>query len=256
MKKKLIAPVLSALLMLHCGTLSAQEKASEEELVEQPSIEAQREPIEQRQVPVQGEANVSENAHLVGETTEQSEQQPYSIGIFRVLDMSGAVSIKTQDLMLKRLRDELHVPLNGVLNKVKVSDWQETLAAFQKLPGEVREANDRNIWLKGISEKLGCDLVLVLVIDTFYERTRRNWDGDLSIDATAQLSLCGWDRREGKPVKITRQRWDRNELGGGFGVEPLAFECLELILREAKLRERFYPEKIKEPTDKAVALEK
>ena len=168
---------------------------------------------------------------------------PYKIAVLPVMDSSGAATSTIIEALTKRLARELHVPLNGVLQKVEVHGEQETLKELHSLPTEATAAKNCEVWLKALAEKMGVDLVLCLTVDSCYERTWMDWRGNTYYEAHAELTLRGWDNKSGTPIKRNESRWVRDDCGFNDGVNSLLQEAFERVLEKEKLRDRFFPTK-------------
>ena len=174
---------------------------------------------------------------------EAEVKQPYKVALFDILDTTGWVDRNLQKNLAKRLADELHVPLNGYLQKIKVFTPAETMAVYRALPEDIRNSRDSTVWLKASADKLETDLVLCLSIDGAYERTWINWEGDMCYEGYAQVTLRGWDRKAGKPVNRSANRWERDDCSTLNGLDALIYNLTEEILAKEKLRDRFFPTK-------------
>lgn len=174
---------------------------------------------------------------------EPGKAEPYKIAVFKVLDTTGWTDASDRKQLSKRLLNELHVPLNGYLQKVKVFDENECLQAYQKLPESLRSGKERTLWLRGVAEELGADLILCLTVEGAYEHTWINCEGDLWYEGLAAVALDGWDTRAQKPLHRTANRWVHDDYSVTGGVNALLLECTEEILFYEKLRDRFFPDK-------------
>lgn len=185
---------------------------------------------------------VTETAKPAIEATSV-QQQPYKVALLGVVDVTGATDKVVRGNVAKQLNRELHVPLNGYLQRIKLFDEAESLAALKTLPPEVQSSRERNVVLKGIAEKLEADLSLCVTVETYYEHTWVNWRGDFCFEAYVTVSLDGWDTKLNKPIHRQANRWERDEVSTSNGAEQLLYDAVDELLKKEKLRDRFFPSK-------------
>ena len=84
-------------------------------------------------------------------------------------------------------------------------------------------------------------LVLNLAVDSWYERTYINWEGDSCTEASASLTLYGWNQRTQQPIRKNASRWVNDDTSAVGGVDQQGSEALDELLGKLQLRKLIFP---------------
>ena len=168
------------------------------------------------------------------------QKAPFTIAVLPVNDESGDLSSDGRRRLEQMLAAELHVPLNGYLNRIKICPAEEIKAAIAKLPPEAMPGRGREAFFRGLADQLGADMTIGLSVKYLYERTCMGWDGNIYIEAHAAASLDGWDRRQARPIRRAASRWNHDDMSLINGAEVLLFDAVDEILTAENLRSHFW----------------
>ena len=178
-------------------------------------------------------------------TVLAAERVPLRVAVLPVLDQTGGWLDRDGAAMLSaRLQQEFYVPLNDTLQAVVYVPQTEVLAAYNSLVLDARTQGKKltlEDTLTQLALKLPADLVLNLAVDSWYERTYINWEGDSCTEASASLTLYGWNQRTQQPIRENASRWVNDDTSAVGGVDQQGSEALDELLGKLQLRKLIFP---------------
>ena len=178
-------------------------------------------------------------------TVLAAERVPLRVAVLPVLDQTGGwLGRDGAALLSARLQQEFYVPLNDTLQAVVYVPQTEVLAAYNSLVLDARTQGKKltlEDTLTQLALKLPADLVLNLAVDSWYERTYINWEGDSCTEASASLTLYGWNQRTQQLIRKNASRWVNDDTSAVGGVDQQGSEALDELLGKLQLRKLIFP---------------
>ena len=182
---------------------------------------------------------------LTAGTALAAQRAPLRIAILPVMDQTGGWLDRNSAAVLSaRLHQEFHVPLNGVLQAVEYVSPEDITAAYKTLTETARLQGKKPSpaeTTRQLAAALPADLVLQLAVDSWYEHTYLNGDGDSCVDVCVGLTLYGWNQRTTTPVKESAGRCVSDDCAVIGGAERQGSEALEDLLQKTQLRKLVFP---------------
>ncbi len=171
------------------------------------------------------------------------ERKPLRVAVLPVYDETGSMTGEGLAKLQERLMRELHVPLNDTLKAVYYvpeEESQEALTALWKgRTGKVRHPESD---MKPLADKLSADLVVLLDVTQYYERTYLNyWDDELCLECYAGLRIVGYDRRNDRVLSENASRWYNDSYNSFSTCDSLLMDGLDSMLQKLRLRTAIYP---------------
>ena len=182
---------------------------------------------------------------LTAGTALAAERVPLRVAILPVMDQTGGWLDRDSAVVLSaRLRQEFHVPLNGLLQAVEYVPSEDITAAYRQLEQTARLQGKKLTpaeTTRQLAAALPADLVLELAVDSWYEHTYLNGDGDSCVDVCVGLTLYGWNQRAKTPVRESAGRCVSDDCAVVGGAERQGSDALEEILQKTQFRKLVFP---------------
>ena len=152
-----------------------------------------------------------------------------------IVQSSFNLSAETVAELETKVDRALHVPLNGVLQKVEYLPEQDCMRALDDVMAELRRTNRKaklKDAMKPLAERLGADLVVCPVIEHYsqYISMGFHWNGESILYSDVRISLAGYERGKDKPFLERESRFYRNEYSNWGLARVLAGECMDKVI--------------------------
>lgn len=173
----------------------------------------------------------------------QPQSQPKRIAILPVYDESGQLTEDSRQKLQERIRQELHVPLNGTLQAVEYVPDETCAQALDTLmaQGKAQTGARMQNAMQPLADELSADVVVCVVITQYYAHYYMDWENERCIDSYAGLRIFGYDRCHNRSLDRRTTRWVNDTCSSGGTADDMLMQGLEELLQKAKLRATIYP---------------
>ncbi len=171
-------------------------------------------------------------------------RQTKRVALIPLIDRTGGWLTKSgAERLTDRMDRELHVPLNDAMHWVEFISEDEAAAAFREAMDAQGKKAKPEIAARDAAKILDADLVLLLVVNQFYQRIYHSfrWDFASYIESSAELVVYGYDAGHDRLIRSPASRFERAEYHPAYEVEELAAEALDEALLDARPKDAIFP---------------
>lgn len=168
---------------------------------------------------------------LMSPANAAAQRAPMRVALLPVIDRTrGWLPSDDANDLLAQLEEQLHVPLNNTMQWVEYVPYNDSESALAQLVGNVRKPKYATL-MQPLAERLSADLVLALVVESYYERIYHGYDGDLYVQAVVDMTMYGYDRQTSEVIRKSVHRSIDDDYGVYGNVHELASEAVDEITR-------------------------
>ncbi|MBP5200469.1 MAG: hypothetical protein J6Z82_07450 [Schwartzia sp.] len=171
-------------------------------------------------------------------------RQTKRVAMIPLIDNTGGwLTRRAAERLMNRMDRELHIPLNDSMHWVEFLNEDEATEAFREaLKAQGKKARPE-LAARDAAKALDADLVLLLVVEQFYQRILPSfgWDWETYIESSARLVVYGYDARHDRLIKAPGWRFERTTYHPSYEAEELAAEALDEALGEARPKDAIFP---------------
>lgn len=154
-------------------------------------------------------------------------------------------SFQTVHAIESKVRNALHVPLNGVLGSVEYVPVREAGQAEEKLKAEKQDSYLTASYeqqIMQLAKTLDADFLVMPRLTAYEQYTYMswNWNRGMMLHSYAALELYIYDREAGKVEKSGTSRFYHDEYSASGTADVLAQECIDSLLVRTKLHEKLW----------------
>ena len=153
-------------------------------------------------------------------------------------------ALQTVRAIESRVRDALHIPLNGVLGSVEYVPSGETRQTEERLQAEnpfyVTASCEQQ--LTGLAQSLNADIAVMPHLAAYEQHTYMNWNWDrgMMLRSYVAMELYVYERTTGKVMKKGTSRVYHDEYSASGTADVLARECIDSLLESTRLHESLW----------------
>ena len=171
-------------------------------------------------------------------------RQTKRVAMIPLIDNTGGwLTRRGAERLMNRMDRELHIPLNDSMHWVEFLNEDEAAEAFREALNAQGKKAKPELAARDAAKVLDADLVLLLVVEQFYQRVLPSfgWDWETYIESSARLVVYGYDARHDRLIKAPAWRFERTTYHPAYEVEELAAEALDEALGEARPKDAIFP---------------
>ena len=171
-------------------------------------------------------------------------RQTKRVAMIPLIDNTGGwLTRRGAERLMNRMDRELHIPLNDSMHWVEFLNEDEATEAFREALNAQGKKAKPELAARDAAKALDADLVLLLVVEQFYQRVLPSfgWAWETYIESSARLVVYGYDARHDRLIKAPAWRFERTTYHPSYEVEELAAEALDEALGEARPKDAIFP---------------
>ena len=166
------------------------------------------------------------------------------VALIPLIDRTGGGLTRSgAERLMNRMDRELHVPLNDSMHWVEFINEGEATEAFREALSAQGKKTKPELAARDAAKVLDADLVLLLVVEQYYQYIHRSlrWDWDMVIESSVRLVVYGYDARHDRLIKAPASRFEYTEYHPSYEVEELAADALDEALDAARAKDAIFP---------------
>ena len=172
------------------------------------------------------------------------ERKSRRVAMIPLIDRTGGwLTRSAAERLMDRMDREIHIPLNDSMHWVEFLNEDEAAEAFREAMAAQGKKAKPELAARDAAKALDADLVLLLVVEQFYQRILPSfgWDWETYIESSARVVVYGYDARHDRLIKAPGWRFERTTYHPAYEVEELAAEALDEALGEARPKDAIFP---------------
>ncbi len=190
-------------------------------------------------------AETSSPATVIGTESGTAVEKPIRIAILPTIGKKE-IPDELRTMLAKKLDDTIHVPLNGVLNKVEYIPEDTINEAVKKLHVETFDGYSAAV-MPNLAKELDADIVIGFVVNRYDEilyRRHTMWSrygSDLYVASNVDMDIVGYERKLDQDMSAGARRSYDDEYTTNGTALSLASEIADTLIKKSEITRVIFP---------------
>lgn len=146
-----------------------------------------------------------------------------------------------QEILMRELKHELHVPLNDTLQAVEYIPSEEIASSMDDLHYTNQDLLS-NKKLQVLNEKLHADIIVGIAVTDLYEhRFYSSWKQAFTLQSGVNLHLIGYNRSNVQSINVNASAAYMDEYSPSGELSTLTKTAVQELLQKAALKKLIFP---------------
>lgn len=183
---------------------------------------------------------------VIGTESGTAIEKPIRIAILPTIG-NKEIPDDLRAMLAKKLDDTIHVPLNGVLNKVEYIPESTVNEAVKKLHVETFDGYSAAVMPK-LAEEIDADIVIGFVVNRYNETLYRRhtmwsrYGSDLYVASNVDMDIVGYERKLDQDMGASASRSYDDEYTTSGTALSLASEIADTLIKKSEITRIIFPD--------------